>query len=244
MHSASSSLESGNPILGVFAYLDTTLAPELILEAAAHDLENRYDYWSHKNPRRDVRENLQEAFRLQNIHSPLRKELAKFRLYHRRDMADALTVAYFLLKRGANPIDALTANYCLTFHGILTWEDLDKIKAELTWENPRATWGHFSPFYEPGDRLIRYMTGGSCGLLLVRGDRLVWDREELHLFTTRSLRWKTDCDHFRALGGNREFLAGDFIWPPPDWVNPVTDEEEADYVKKPWNLKESIESAP
>jgi hypothetical protein len=244
MNSAPSTLEPGNPILGVFAFLDATLAPELILEAATHDLENRHDYWSHKNLRRDVGEILQETFRLQNIRSPLRKELAKFRLYHRRDMADALSVAYFLVKRGANPIDALTADYCLTFHGILTWEDLDKIKAELTWENPRATWGHFSAFYEPGDRLVHYQTLGSCGLLLVRGDRLVWDHETIHFCSSPSLRWKTDRDHFMALGGNRGFLAGDFVWPPPDWVNPVTNEEEDEHMKKGWRLTKPLEPAP
>lgn len=232
MNSAPSALEPGNPILGVFAYLDSTLAPELILEAAAYDLENTRHYWPHKSLRRDVRETLNNVFRLQYWDCPLRKELAKFRLYHRNDMADALTAAYFLLKRGANPIDALTADYCLTFHGILTWADLDKIKAELTWENPRATWGHFSSFYEPGDRLIRYKTMGSCGLLLVRGDRLVWDREEIHFCSSRSLRWETDRDHFIALGGNRGFLAGEFIWPPPGWVNPVTDEMEAESLAR------------
>jgi hypothetical protein len=145
-------------------------------------------------------------------------------------MADALTVAYFLLKRGANSIDALTADYCLKPHGLLTWEDIDQVKAELTWDTPRATWGHFQPFYEPGDRLIRYHTPPSRGLLLVRGDRLVWEYEEIHFCVIgRSLRWNADFDHFIALGGNRGFLAGEFIWPPPDWVNPVTDEQEKAY---------------
>ena len=29
-----------------------------------------------------------------------------------------------------------------------------------------------------------------------------------------------------TLGGTRGFLNGDFVWPDPDWVNPVTDVEE------------------
>jgi hypothetical protein len=42
-----------------------------------------------------------------------------------------------------------------------------------------------------------------------------------------SLRFQAEDKKFKELGGNRAFLAGEFDWPPADWINPVTDEEEA-----------------
>jgi hypothetical protein len=47
-----------------------------------------------------------------------------------------------------------------------------------------------------------------------------------------SLRWKTDAEKFEELGGNKGFLNGDFTWPPPDWINPVTDEQQEAYFEE------------
>jgi hypothetical protein len=247
MSSTASTLDPGNPILGVFGYLDATLAPELLEEAAVYDLETvrehlSSDPWPHNSVRTVVRKTIFDSFRLQHWGCPLRKELSRYRLYYRGDMADALTAAYFMLKRGGNPIDALEADYSLKPYGILTWEDIDKYKAVYRPEFDVITgekieiedgdylesiWQHFSSFHEEGDRLIRYRWPSSSGFLMVRGDRLVWEYETAHmLISAVSLRWKTDYEHFLALGGSCGFIHDDFVWPDPNWVNPVSDEEE------------------
>ena len=119
-------------------------------------------------------------------------------------MADALTAAYFLELRGADPLAAFTADFTLAPNG---------------------------RFYKEGDRLLSYRRPPSGGFLLVRGGRLVWEYEEIrYLPTGISLRWNTDYQHFLALGGNRAFLAGEFSWPAPGWVNPVTEEEEMQHL--------------
>lgn len=92
----------------------------------------------------------------------------------------------------------------------------------------RSLWSQFGSLYHDGDRFVRYSTPTSAGVLMVRGDRLVWEIEQLHMDISRpSLQFKAEEEKFKALGGNRAFLAGEFDWPPPGWVNPVTDEEEA-----------------
>lgn len=69
--------------------------------------------------------------------------------------------------------------------------------------------------------------------MLVRGDRLVWKTEMIHkLLMGVSLKRKAEEAHFVALGGCTAFLNGEFTWPSPDWVNPVSDEEEAASLKK------------
>ena|GEM_PF-6189473 len=60
-----------------------------------------------------MRTTILDVFRLQYRDCPLRKELDKFRLYYRNDMANALTAAYFLHKRGTDPLAALTADFTL-----------------------------------------------------------------------------------------------------------------------------------
>jgi DNA topoisomerase VI subunit B len=36
----------------------------------------------------------------------------------------------------------------------------------------------------------------------------------------------------RRLVRGKAFLNGEFTWPPPDWVNPISDEEEEASLKK------------
>jgi len=247
MDIAPSTLAPGNPILGVFGYLDATLTPDQLEEAAVYDVETvrehlSRDPWPHNSVRCVVRNTIHEAFRLQYWGCPLRKELDKYRLYYRGDMADALTAAYFLQKRGKDPIKALETDYCLKPSGLLFWEDIDRYRTVYRPEYDEQTgerieiedqdelesiWWHFSKFHKEGDRLIHYRWQAASGYLLMRGDRLVWEYQRFHgNVMGPSLRWNTDYEHFLALGGNRGFLAGDFIWPDPDWVNPVTNEEE------------------
>lgn len=163
MDIASTTLEPGNPILGVFGYLDATLTSDLIAEAAVYDLEHVREHESrdpcpHNSVRIVVRKTIHDSFRLQHWGCPLRKELDKYRLYNPGDMADALTAAYYVLKRGGNPIQALEADYSLRPHGLLTWEDIGKYRAVYCREYDALTgerieiedgeylesiWGHF-----------------------------------------------------------------------------------------------------
>jgi hypothetical protein len=228
MNPPPSTLEPGNVILGVFAYLDATLAPELIQDAATYPIEIDRDRLPFRSLRGVIRDTIRSNFRLQYWGCDLTKELDKFHIYCRADMADALAVGYLLTKRGENPVEALTADYCMIPRGILTWEDIDKIRAEARQDDNRALWWNFSSFYKPGDRMAEYYCPGYRGYILVRGDRLVLEYESFHGNTFGEFpRFNADAEHFEALGGTCGFLNGDFVWPDPNWVNPVTDEEEA-----------------
>lgn len=174
-----------------------------------------------------VFEHIANEFRLMYWGAPIRKALDGFRLYDKTDMAKALTCAYRLHLRGEDPGDALNADYCLPWHGILTWTTKETLRQAHDERPENSQWSQFSQFYRDGDRFVRYSSPTSFGTLLVRGDRLVWEIEEMHMDRSRpSPRFKAEAEKFKALGGNRAFLAGEFDWPPPGWVNPVSDEEE------------------
>jgi len=107
----------------------------------------------------------------------------------------------------------------------LTFVDIDDLRNAERDSYQHQRWAQFSGFHKDGDRLLSYRRPASSGLLLVRGDRLVWEYDEIrYCVVDTSLRWNANYEHFLALGGNRAFLAGEFSWPPPDWINPVTDE--------------------
>ena len=177
---------------------------------------------------------INETFRLQWRDCPLRSALAEYRLYFRNDMADALAAGYLLHKEGRDPEEAMRADYCPGFVGFLEELDIDEFrKAEDgTWQ--RRWWNHFAGFYEDGDRFLEYHHRHSSGYLLFRGDRRVWEMENCRFLLTGgpSLRWNTKSDYFISLGNTKGFLNGDFTWPQPDWVNPVTDEEEKAYAEE------------
>lgn len=216
---------------GVFAYLTTTLSPELLEAARAHDPSAERSWLPHPCPRIQIAEEITKAFRLQSNDSPLRKGLAAFQLYYREDIADALAVAFLLRLQGKDPIPAFTADYCVPDNGILTWRCLDQLKADREHSPMSAqSWNRISPFVQPGDRLAHYQLPASTGLILVRGNRRVWQEESFHyLILGPSLRYETAKRKFDALGGTRAFLAGEFDWPPSDWENPITDAEESAY---------------
>lgn len=176
---------------------------------------------------------LNATFRLQWKGCPLRPFLARYRLYHRDDMADALAAAYVQHKRGGDPEAALNADYSINSPGLYYHEDIDQFRNDLGNGYRQSLWHHLSGFFEEGDRLVKHDAGGSDYLLLVRGDRLVWQTEMIHkLITGVSLKRRAEQAHFLALGGGKAFLDGEFIWPPPDWINPVSDEEEAASLKR------------
>jgi hypothetical protein len=97
----------------------------------------------------------------------------------------------------------------------------------------RRWWNRFAAFYEEGDKFVRYRSWAYSGYILFRGDRRVWEMEDCHYHMTGiSLRWKTMVDYYIALGNTKGFLNGDFVWPQPVWVNPVTDEEQKAYEEE------------
>lgn len=219
-------------LAGVFGFLDASL-PESLRSAAA---EKNFGVGRTEKPCDEsyfIAKILNANFRLQWRECPLRKHLANYRLYHRDDMAAALTSAYGRHKRGQDPEAALLADYAMGFHGLLFHEDVEEFKKAAKESYHEFYWNHLRPFYEPGDRVVKYDTISSGGYLLVRGDRLVWEVESIHKCVVGiSLKWQAERDHFIALGGSKAFLNGEFVWPPDGWVNSVSDAEETASLSK------------
>lgn len=217
-------------ILGVFAYLDAVPEDSIPTDRIYASI---YRDSPEELRKKQLADFINTLFRLQWRECPLRPLLAGYRLYFRDDMALALAHAYMLHKDGKDPEEALTADYCPGFLGLLEELNLDEyLNAESdTWQ--RRWWNQFAGFYEDGDRFIQYDHRSSNGYLLFRADRLVWKMEDCRfLLTGPSLRWNTKMEKFIALGSIKGFLNGDFTWPPADWVNPVTDEQEKAYAEK------------
>lgn len=246
---------------GVFAFLDASLPESLRRAAIEKDfgigrlppMPSKTGVWQHVmnwklKPPRDqffvgyvvegyereaIAKVLNATFRLQWKGCPLRPFLARYRLYHRDDMADALASAYVQYKRGDDPEAALNADYSINSPGLYCHEDIDQFRNDLGNGYRQSLWHHLSGFFEEGDRLVKHDAGGSDYLLLVRGDRLVWKTEMIHkTIFGLSLQRKAEEAHFLELGGCKAFLDGEFTWPPPDWVNPVSDEVEAASLKR------------
>jgi hypothetical protein len=217
-------------ILGVFAFLDALpedlLPPVTWLDSSSRDKPE-------DKQRKKLAKFLNGAFRLQSWECPLRPLLAGYGLHFRDDMADALAAAYMLHKDGKDPEEALTADYCPGYEGLLCICDLDEYRKAKAGSLNADIWREFSGFYKDGDRLVKYRRYTSLGYLLFRGDRLVWKYKAFrYTVIGASLRRNTDQEKFIALGNTKGFLNGDFIWPPADWINPVTDEQEEAYFKE------------
>jgi hypothetical protein len=217
-----------NPqILGVFAFLDAIPEDSIPTDRIYASI---YRDSPEELRKKKLAGFINTLFRLQWRECPLRPLLAGYRLYFRDDMAMALAHAYILQKDGKDPEEALTADYCPGFMGLLQDLNIDEYRNSEsdTWQ--RRWWNQFAGFHEDGDRFIKYDHRSSNGYLLFRGDRLVWRMEDCRfLLTGSSLRWNTDQEKFIALGNTKGFLNGDFTWPPADWVNPVTDEQQKAY---------------
>lgn len=255
---------------GVFAFLDASLPESLRRAAIEKDfgvgrlppMPSQASSWQHvmnwrlKPPgdqffmgyvvegyeREAIAKVLNATFRLQWKGCPLRPFLAKYRLYHRDDMADALAAAYSQHKRGGDPEAALTADYSVSVRGLLYHEEIDKFRDSSKDGYLDFFWRQLGPFFEEGDRIVSHVSIPYDYYLLVRGDRLVWRVESIHKCVVGvSLKWRAEVDHFKALGGGKAFLNGDFTWPPPDWANPVSDEEEAASLKEGFKgLRETL----
>lgn len=227
---------------GIFAYLSATLSAQDLETARTHDPAAERSRFLWDCPRKKIADHILYSFRLQYSEGPFRNWMASFRLYFRDDMADALAVAFLLYYQGKNPIPALTADYTVPSCGILTWVSLEEQKSKAKNNSLiRSRWDRISPLLQEGDRLARYSRYTSSGWILVRGDRRVWQEEHYHLsFDGPSLRFRRNMEKFESLGGNRAFLAGDFDWPPPNWTNPTTDDEEEAYFKANHFQSESL----
>jgi hypothetical protein len=214
-------------ILGVFVYLDAVSEDSIPADLFYASIYRDSPEELRKKKFADF---INTLFRLQWRECPLRLLFAGYRLYFRDDMALALAHAYMLHKDGKDPEEALTADYCPGFMGLLKDLNIDEYRNSEsdTWQ--RRWWNQFAGFYQDGDRFIQYDHRSSNGYLLFRGDRLVWKMEDCRfLLIGCSLRWNTNQEKFIALGNTKGFLNGDFIWPPEDWVNSVTDEQEKAY---------------
>jgi hypothetical protein len=211
--------------------LDAALSPELLAEFDERDFQKAdAGFYAWNSVTGKVREYLMNEFRLMYWGSPLRKALDAFRLYHKTDMASALTCAYNRHRLGKDPLTALREDYSLGFYGILTWTSREEVKAR---HRDDWLWNQVQPFFKEGDRLVNYRTPPNSGTLLLRGDRLVWEVDTFHgNISAVAPSWQAAYDQFQALGGNRGFLAGEFVWPPEGWVNPVSDAEDAAALNK------------
>ena len=111
------------PVEGVFAYLDVALKDAVKEALAAADTGTApgdYPLWD--SAQHQVQNYIKDQFRLMHWGAAVRKALDAFRLYHRDDMAHALTQAYRLHLREENPVEALKADYSLGDWGLLCWD--------------------------------------------------------------------------------------------------------------------------
>ena len=214
----------------VLTFLNTVLTGEEIKQAAEINTGGA-QRWFPRCIRGRIADLINTTFRLQWRECPLRSELAKFRLYHCDDMADALAVAYSNSLRGGDPLDALRADYSvgrLRGYGQLFPADLDEVREQAKNREPCASfiWDSCGRFVEEGDRLVKYHTGAYNGMLLVRGVRLVWDTVlTRYCVMGRSRRKEAAEAEFKRRGGCAAFLAGEFEWPDPSWINPVSESD-------------------
>jgi hypothetical protein len=204
-------------VRGVFGYLDAILSKDVLELLAVVDLDRHgMIAFPHAcTATSGVAKRIEAEFRLTDAESPLRRALAPFKLYHPDDITLALTWAYCLNLRGLEPLDALTADYGASNHGILQWRSVEEVKAIYPdgW-----MWNQFAPHFREGDRFVAYSLGFTTGTLLVRGDRLVLEvRENFLNYDSIPTRWHAAVHIFETFGGWRAFLAGKFDWPPENW---------------------------
>lgn len=202
-------------VCGVFAYLEAVLSEEDLEFFATTEIgkgDEVLTQWD--SPARRVVDRITDEFRLMHWGSPIRKALADYRLYHKTDMACALTCAFALHRQGRDVNEALRADYTLQWGGVLRWATAEEIRSG---RESDFLWPQFSPFVQKGDRFVHYSLPTQIGTMLLRGDRLVWCVQRLLMSgVERCLEWEARNDKFKALGGIRGFLAGEFDWPPTD----------------------------
>lgn len=207
---------------GVFAYLDAVLPEAEQVEAAAKDHGVGIGTKECTGFRCKLAKDIMHTFRTQFWGSPLKPVLAEFNLHNQEDMADALAAAYCRHKAGRDPVEALNADYAINHGGLLSWVDLDKLREDATKTGSEAArvWGQFQGEYRAGDRVVHYSLPALAGYMLVRGDRLVWEVETLHMtIAGANTAHQAAMERFKSLGGYPAFFAGKFTWPPLGGIN-------------------------
>jgi hypothetical protein len=226
-------LDSHPTIRGALAFIEAVATEEQKQEAMKTDqgVGVASQQWFKLNVRRALAETVQATFKLNDYYgngSPLAKEMIDFQIYFSEHSADALAAAWCRTKRGGLATDALNADYDFNYGGIYSLEDVDELVAEAKkLENGNTTWDRLRGYYREGDRVFYYRAGGSRGYVVLRGRRLVCDYESLHMQLSREggAKMAGEVKAYRDAGGTEAVLAGKLVWPPPGWVNPVTDEE-------------------
>lgn len=203
-------------LAGVFAYLDAILSENEKISAAAQDHGVGLGTQTWGGFRSDLADLIFSTFRTQFWGSPLKKVMAEFDLYNQKHMADALAAAYCRHKAGRDPIEALNADYGINYGGLLSWEDEEEFRREAL--QPGSTkakvWSAFYREFKEGDRIVHYSLPTSAGYMLVRGDRLVWEENALHIsISGTDEAFDRAHNKFMALGGYKGFFAGKFSWP-------------------------------
>lgn len=219
-------------IHGALAFIENVATDDQKREAATTDqgVGLASQQWFKPNVRRSLAESLEFTFKLHGYIgyvSPLAEEMMKFRLYFSKHSADALSAAWCLTKRGGVAKDALNADYDFNRGGILRLEDVDELVAEAKrLENGNTHWDRLKGYFRRGDRVFSYRAGGNWGYVVLRGRRLVYDYETLHmqLSAEGGAKLAGEVKAYNEAGGTAAVLAGTLVWPPPGWVNPVTDE--------------------
>ncbi len=228
--------KSGRLISAVFAYLDTVLAPELVEAAkgfSPNESRHSEGWWG--SSRQTVSTLINHTFRLQAAECPLRHELAEYRLYYREDMADTLALAYGLFKTGNDPSIAFARSYDFGEYGFLTWEDVGELRKGEDGSRSHRVWNQLNYHYEPGDRIASFEKSSmDTSYMVVRGHQVAWiQKSNIHVHYTRAHPdFKGDAlrDHWLKLGGCPSYVRNDFVWPPENWENPVTDEVEREMI--------------
>lgn len=189
----------------IFQYLEVTLPSKVKQSAIESELALGLSGMGYDHSLGDtIREVINDTFRLQHWGCPIREALAPYRLYFRDHMAHALGNAYCLHKRGQNPVDALTADYAINYGGILSWATFE----DATEQHRDRIIAEFQRFFQSGDELVRYSLPTSLGYFLVRGDRMVWEYETLHMCIERVPEsWTRRHEEFKARGGYPAFFA-------------------------------------
>lgn len=195
-------------VWGVFGYIEATLPPAQRQMAGNGSQGVGRSTMDQSSVRQSIAKEINRVFRLQYWGCPLRDELEGFRLYHNNDMADALAAAYCLHKAGESPLPALMADYAVNWGGVLSWVDLDEYKRGSKESRIGHNWNEFQPFFRNGDRFVHYSLPTLTGTMLVRGDRLVWEKQALQMCVPNgNPQWDASFQAFKERGSYKAFFA-------------------------------------
>ncbi len=226
-------------IRGALAYLDAVTTAEQKRMAETTDQELGIKGMNQNLFRENLASVVSRTFKLallRGFESDLAKELEAYRLYNKSHSADALAAAWCLSRRGGQAQAALMADYDYQIGGIIRHTDIAELQkdAKNARDSDNSTWGRLRGFYRDGDFVLYYRYGGGDGYVVLRGRRLVVNCEALYwqMSHTGVAKIIAEIKAYDEAGGSEAVLAGKLVWPPEGWVNPVTDEQAAAFVKE------------